>query len=57
MLKLLVLWCVILGGGYLFFWVGSGEPKISLLISPWVLDVLHDFGMGFPSQDFGTDGY
>ena len=35
---------------------GSGEPKILLLMTPWVLDVFHDFGMGFPSQDLGTSG-
>ena len=25
-------------------------------MTPWVLDVLHDFGMGFPCQDLGISG-
>ena len=36
--------------------LGPGEPKILLLMTPWVLDVLHDFGMGFPCQDLGISG-
>ena len=35
---------------------GSGEPKILLLMTQWVLDVFHDFGMGFPSQDLDISG-